>query len=95
MMPFEGKACIQQFHRIIHDTKTPLCTNERRRQIVRQRVGPRRPRRLHIEFLQNLNGEDSMTLVKQGAGNLCLACILLPRADGVQQDIGVEENHRR
>jgi hypothetical protein len=58
---------------------------------VRQRAGPRGPRRLNVEFLEHLHRQCPIVSTQQRDGSFPLEGVSRVPADRVEQDIRVEE----
>ena len=59
------------------------------------RIGARGPRGLNIELLQDLNRERAVTVVKQRHGPSTFFSFGGMATDGIEQNVGVEENESR
>ena len=75
---------------ILHSETAP-CPDQTGGYVMRQRVGPRRARRLHIEFLQHLHRQRPDVPLQQVDRPLPLCRFGRMTTYGVEQNIGIED----
>jgi hypothetical protein len=89
--PLYFEAGVEQSEVRLLDGETAPCRDEGGGLILREPAGAARPGRLDVEFLEHLNRQRGVAGVDQRPCALALARLRRVGADGVKQDVGVEE----